>query len=335
MDQTTIIIFAIALTVALAVGGVAFAFLGAGGGSAKATKRVASVARGSASGRVAAVKGVDSVADSNAKRRRQVQETLKEIERKQDQVKARPTLGALLEQADWNIDERMFHIVTLGVGVVTMAAFFIMAYSWYVALAIGFAVGLGFPRWLLSFTINRRKKAFTKEFANAIDVIVRGVKAGLPLNECLKIIANESPEPVGPEFKQIVEGLKVGVSLDDGLRRMYERMPIAEVNFFQIVLIIQQKTGGNLSEALGNLAGVLRDRKRLHGKIQALSSEAKASAGIIGSLPIVVMGLVYMTTPDYIALLFTERFGNFLLLVCGVWMSVGIFVMKKMIDFKY
>ena len=210
-----------------------------------------------------------------------------------------------------------------------------IGYAWYVAIGIGFAVGLGLPRWLLGFTINRRKKAFSKEFANAIDVIVRGVKAGLPLNECLKIIANETAEPVGPEFRQIVEGLKVGVTLEDGLKRMYDRMPIAEVNFFQIVLTIQQKTGGNLSEALGNLSSVLRDRKRLHGKIQALSSEAKASAGIIGSLPMVVMGLVYFTTPEYIALLFTERFGNFLLLCCAGWMSVGIFVMKKMIDFKY
>jgi tight adherence protein B len=229
----------------------------------------------------------------------------------------------------------MFHIITIGVGVVTMAAFFILGYSWYVAIGIGFAVGFGLPRWLLGFTIKRRKKAFTREFANAIDVIVRGVKAGLPLNECLKIIANESGEPVGPEFKQILEGMKVGVTLEDALKKMYDRMPIPEVNFFQIVLTIQQKTGGNLSEALGNLSGVLRDRKRLHGKIQALSSEAKASAGIIGSLPIVVMGLVYATTPEYIALLFTERFGNFLLLCCAVWMSLGILVMKKMIEFKY
>jgi len=333
MDQTTLMLIAIALTVALAVGGVAFAFLGAGGDSAKASKRVASVSRGS--GRGAAAKSADVVADSNAKRRRQVQETLKEIERKNEQVKSRPTLGSMLEQADWNVDVRMFHMITLGLGFVTLVGFFIVGYSWYVSIGSGFAVGFGFPRWLLNFTIKRRKKAFTREFANAIDVIVRGVKAGLPLNECLKIISNESGEPVGPEFRQIVEGLKVGVTLEDGLKGMYERMPIPEVNFFQIVLTIQQKTGGNLSEALGNLSGVLRDRKRLHGKIQALSSEAKASAGIIGSLPIIVMGLVYATTPDYIALLFTERFGNFLLLVCGIWMSVGIFVMKKMIDFKY
>jgi len=325
---------AIALTVALAVGGVAYAFLGSGD-DAKANKRVAAVARGATGRGVIVAKGGDTVGESNAKRRKQVQETLKEIERKQEQVKARPTLGAMIEQADWNIDVRMFHMITAGLAVVTVGAFFIMGYAWYVALAVGFAVGLGFPRWVLKFTINRRKKAFVREFANAIDVIVRGVKAGLPLNECLKIIANESAEPVAPEFRQIVEGLKVGVTLEDGLKRMHDRMPIAEVNFFQIVLTIQQKTGGNLSEALGNLSGVLPDRKRLHGKIQALSSEAKASAGIIGSLPVVVMGLVYATTPDYISLLFTERFGNFLLLCCGAWMSVGIFVMKKMISFKY
>jgi tight adherence protein B len=277
----------------------------------------------------------DTGGESTAKRRKQVQETLKEIDRKAEAVKQRPTLGAMLQQADWNVDARMFHIITGGIGVVTMGAFFFLGYSWYVAIGIGFAVGFGLPRWLLGFTIKRRKKAFTREFANAIDVIVRGVKAGLPLNECLKIIANESGEPVGPEFKQILEGMKVGVTLEDALKKMYDRMPIPEVNFFQIVLTIQQKTGGNLSEALGNLSGVLRDRKRLQGKIQALSSEAKASAGIIGSLPIIVMALVYLTTPDYIALLFTDRFGNFLLLCCGVWMSLGIFVMKKMIDFKY
>jgi len=332
MDQTTLILIAIALTVALAVGGVAFAFVGSGA-EAKANKRVAAVSRGT-TGRGAA-KGADTGGESNAKRRKQVQETLKEIERKQEQIKVRPTLGALLEQADWNIDARMFYMITAGLGVLSMVGFFFFGYAWYVAVAIGVAVGFGFPRWLLSFTVARRKKAFLKEFANAIDVIVRGVKAGLPLNECLKIIANESAEPVAPEFRQIVEGLKVGVTLEDGLKRMHDRMPVAEVNFFQIVLTIQQKTGGNLSEALSNLSSVLRDRKRLHGKIQALSSEAKASAGIIGSLPLVVMGLVYATTPDYIALLFTERFGNFLLLCCAAWMSVGIFVMKKMISFKY
>ena len=333
MDQGTMMIIAIALMAALAVGGAAFAFLGAGSG-AKANRRVAAATRGSGRG-AAAKAAADTAGESTAKRRKQVQETLKEIERKQEQTKAKPTLANMLEQADWSMDPRKFHMITAGVAAVALVGFFVMGYPWYVAIGAGFVSGLGLPRWYLGFTIGRRKKAFVKEFANAIDVIVRGVKAGLPLNECLKIISNEASEPVGPEFRQIVEGLKVGVTLEDGLKRMYDRMPVPEVNFFQIVLTIQQKTGGNLSEALGNLSGVLRDRKRLQGKIQALSSEAKASAGIIGSLPIVVMGLVYATTPEYIALLFTERFGNFLLLCCGTWMSVGIFVMKKMISFKY
>lgn len=331
MDQTTLILIGVALTVALAVGGIAFAFVGAGNGGS-ATKRVNALSRGASR---AGAANNESSADSNAKRRKQVQDTLNEIERKQEQSNAKPTLAAMLDQADWNIDVRKFYIITVGLGVAIAIAFVVMAYTWYVALGIGFAVGFGFPRWFLGFTINRRKKAFLREFANSIDVIVRGVKSGLPLTECLKIIANEAGEPVGPEFRQIVEGLKVGVTMEDGLKRMYDRMPLAEVNFFQIVLTIQQKTGGNLSEALGNLSGVLRDRKRLQGKIQALSSEAKASAGIIGALPVVVMTLVYVTTPDYIALLFTDRFGNFLLLCCALWMSAGIFVMKKMISFKY
>jgi tight adherence protein B len=127
----------------------------------------------------------------------------------------------------------------------------------------------------------------------------------------------------------------VGVTLEQGLKKMHESMPTAEVSFFGIVMTIQQKSGGNLSEALGNLANVLRDRKRLQGKIKAMSSEAKASAMIIGSLPPLVMFLVYMSSPTYIMALFTERMGNLMLAACVVWMATGIFVMSKMIRFKH
>jgi tight adherence protein B len=197
-----------------------------------------------------------------------------------------------------------------------------------------FAAGFGLPRWSLSFLTARRRKKFTAEFANAIDVIVRSVKSGLPTNEALRIVARESPNPVGSEFTKLVDGLKVGVTLDQGLKRMYDAMPTPEVGFFAIVMTIQSRSGGNLSEALGNLSAVLRDRKRLEGKIKAMSSEAKASAMIIGSLPPGVMGLVYITTPDYITLLFTERMGNLMLAGCAFWMGTGIFVMRKMINFK-
>jgi tight adherence protein B len=331
MSQTMIIL-AVALTAALAVGGVAFAFLG-NMNEAKTSKRVAAASKGT--GR--AIKGAaeSTAGASTEKRRKQVQETLKEIERKQEQTKAKVTLAQMLEQADWNVAERTFYMMTVGIGIAIAVLFFVLGYAWYTALFAAFAVGFGFPRWFLGFTISRRKNAFTKEFANAIDVIVRGVKSGLPLNECLKIISTETPDPVGPEFKNIIEGQKVGVPLEDSLRRMYERMPIPEVNFFQIVLTIQQKTGGNLAETLTNLSNVLRDRKRLHGKIRALSSEAKASAMIIGALPVIVMILVWLTTPSYIELLFTERMGNIMLVCCVFWMSIGVGVMKKMINFKY
>ena len=329
MDLATLVILAVALTAGLGVAGIAILVTRTSSPAGVASKRVAAVAR--TTGR-AGGKSADPDVTGN-KRRKQLQETLKEIERKQ--ANPRPTLAVMLQQADWSMHPRRFMLMTGILGLVSFMLFVAMGYELMVAVGAGIVMGLGFPRWYLARSINARKKAFLREFTNAIDVIVRGVKSGLPLNDCLKVIASEASDPVGPEFRNIVEGLKVGVTLEDGLRRMYDRMPLAEVNFFQIVLTIQQKTGGNLSEALSNLSGVLRDRKRLLGKIQALSSEAKASAMIIGSLPILVALVVYLTTPDYIALLFTERFGNFLLLCCVVWMSVGIFVMRKMINFKF
>ena len=221
-----------------------------------------------------------------------------------------------------------------GVGAVCVLHF-VLGQGYLVDLLGGFADGFGLPFWMLSFLKKRREKAVRREFATAIDIIVRGVKTGLPVNEAMKVVSTEVPDPVAGEFKLLLESLKVGVTMDEGLKRMFERMPTPEVNFFGIVMTIQQKSGGNLSEALGNLAGVLRDRKRLQGKIRAMSSEAKASAMIIGSLPPGVMALVYFTTPAYIALLFSTPIGNIMLIGCGVWMAIGIFVMKTMVSFKY
>jgi tight adherence protein B len=204
-----------------------------------------------------------------------------------------------------------------------------------VPLLIGFAGMFGLPRWVLARMTKRRQTKFTDEFANAIDIIVRGVKSGLPLTECLNIISRESPQPVSGEFTELVEQQRVGVPLSEAFDRMMTRMPLAEVRFFAIVLAIQQQAGGNWSEALGNLAGVLRDRKRLQAKVRALSAEAKASAAVLGALPFAVTGIVYITTPDYISLLWTTRVGQFLLVAAGFWMTCGILVMRKMINFKY
>jgi tight adherence protein B len=241
-----------------------------------------------------------------------------------------------LEQAGFpKANPRVFWMICGGTAVFAGAIAFLTHQNPLVIPAAMFVVGLGLPRWVLGFLTNRRKKKFTENFATAIDVIVRSVRSGLPTNEALRIVAREVPNPVGSEFHNLVESLKVGVTLDQAMKRMMESMPTAEVGFFAIVMTIQSKSGGNLSEALNNLATVLRDRKRLQGKIKAMSSEAKASAMIIGSLPPGVMAIVYITTPAYISKLFTERSGNLMLAGCVLWMSCGIMVMRKMINFKH
>jgi len=203
------------------------------------------------------------------------------------------------------------------------------------ALALGFAAGCGLPFWMLSFLKKRREAKFLDRFPDAIDVIVRGIKSGLPLGDSLRVLAAEAPEPILTEFRHILETQAVGVPLGEACGRLFERMPVPEANFFGIVIAIQQKSGGNLSEALGNLSKVLRDRKKMAEKIQAMSMEAKASAGIIGALPPIVMILVYITTPDYISVLWTHPTGQLMLVGCVVWMSMGILVMKKMINFDF
>jgi tight adherence protein B len=231
----------------------------------------------------------------------------------------------------------VFWIASLVCGTLVGAAIWLTAPSLPIVVPVlgAFVGALGLPRWILARLTRRRQFKFIDEFANAIDVIVRGVKSGLPLVECLNIIARESPQPISGEFTELVEQQRVGVPLNEAFDRMMVRMPLPEVRFFAIVLAIQQQAGGNLSEALSNLSGVLRDRKRLQAKVRALSAEAKASAAVLGALPFVVMGLVYITTPSYIALLWSTKFGQFLLVAAGFWMTCGILVMKKMINFKY
>jgi tight adherence protein B len=189
------------------------------------------------------------------------------------------------------------------------------------------------PRWAIAFRRQRRVKAFLEELPNALDVIVRAVKSGLPLNDAVRLIASESPEPVRGEFRRVVESQQLGLSLPEAMLRMPETMPCAEASFFGIVIQIQSQAGGNLSEALGNLSKVLRDRKKMKAKVQALSMEAKASAVIIGALPFIVALLVYLSSPTYIMPLFTTSTGHLILLLSGIWMSMGIFVMRKMINF--
>ena len=328
MDRTTLIIFGIAILAALCIAAVGFVFVG---GKTESQKRVARVARGTGP-RPQAIEGD---VDNSEKRRKQMQETLKGLEEKQQERKKRISLATRIERAGIEIATRTFFIASAVAGLVATLVMMLVGLSLPVSALGGFAVAFGLPRWVLSWLIKRRQKAFLEEFANAIDVIVRGVKSGLPVNDCLRLIATEAAEPVRTEFQGIVEGQKVGVTLEQSLTRIYERMPLAEVNFFQIVLAIQQKSGGNLSEALGNLSKVLRDRKKMRGKIQAMSQEAKASAAIIGSLPPGVMMMIYMTSPDYMGVLFSTTAGNMIIVGGLTWMAIGVLVMRKMIDFKF
>lgn len=289
--------------------------------------------------RIAAIKtGGGAVPQSRAdmeQRRAAMQAALKELEKEQADPKGRPSLRRRIEQAGLAITPRTYWLASAVAAVVGVLITLFFVRSWIAVVLAAFACGFGLARWVLAFITKRRQTAFTREFAPAMDAIVRSVKSGLPVMEALKLVATEIPQPVGGEFQLLTDGLKVGLTMEQGIKRMYTRMPTAEVNFFGIVMAMQSKAGGNLSEALSNLSGVLRDRKRLKDKIKAMSSEAKAGAMIIGSMPPGVMGIVWLTTPDYMKPMFTTELGNALLLGCAVWMGMGIFVMKKMIALKY
>lgn len=273
--------------------------------------------------------------DEVQNRRKQVTDTLKDLEDRQ-KVTEKVSLRLRLQRAGLDMTPKAYWIASAISGVACGIGAIVTAPSMpVVALAAVVIGGLGLPRWIVNFMTKRRQAKFLAEFANAIDVIVRGVKSGLPLNECLKIISTESPSPIKEEFQDICEHQRVGVPLSECFEKMRSRLPLAEVKFFGIVIGIQQQAGGNLSEALGNLTGVLRDRKRMQMKISAMSSEAKASAYVLGALPFIVMAMVYLSAPDYILILFRTTMGNFLLLAAGFWMSMGVLVMRKMINFKF
>ncbi len=330
----TLTIIAVAFMAALSVGGIAYVliypFLS---GEAKANKRMARVAGGQSGRNNRMAASVE--AHGKDQRRKQMQKTLQELEENQKKKKKRVTLSMSLAQAGLDISVKVFWTLSVLCGAFCGLLILMTGFSWQISLGAVFAATLGIPRWLLKFLKKRRQKKFLNEFANAIDVIVRGIKAGLPVNDTLKVIAQESPDPVGPEFQAIIDAQKMGVPLDQGLERMYERMPLAEVNFMSIVVAIQQRTGGNLGEALSNLSKVLRDRKKMQAKITSMSQEAKSSAAIIGALPPSIMILIWMTSPDYISLLWTTDLGHMMLAGSATWMLMGVLVMKKMINFDF
>ena len=328
--QVTVI--AVVILVVLCTGGFLYAFLQPKiSGEDKREKRMAqiSVPRNVVEAERRTMQDAD-------KRRKSVQDALKGIESKQ-KLQARkgknPPLSLRIQQAGLGWSRNKFIAISAITGLVITALAFLKGLPLLIVAAIGLVGMLGLPRWYIDFRRKRRMNGFINEMPNAVDVIVRGIKAGLPLGDCLKIISMEASEPVRGEFRRIIVAQALGVPLTDAVQRLPERIPLPEANFFAIVIAIQQQAGGNLSEALGNLSRVLRERKKMRGKIQAVSTEAKASAGIIGSLPVIVTFLIYLTSPGYIMILFTEPLGKIILGVSAAWMFCGIMVMKRMINF--
>jgi tight adherence protein B len=317
---------ALAFLVAVAIGGLGWVFVyPILSGEKRMEQRRESVAR---------MTPARTARTSGKSRRDQVEETLKEIDSRHKANK-RPPLNVRLAQAGLSWSKQRFFLMSALLGFGAFLGFMFTGLGIIPSLGVGFAAAFGLPFWILSFLKKRRESKFLAAFPDAVDVIVRGIKSGLPLMDCLNVIVSDTQEPVKSEFRSIVESQAVGLPLGEACIKLYERMPVPEANFFGIVIFIQQKSGGNLSEALGNLSRVLRDRKKMKAKIQAMSMEAKASGAIIAALPFIVMILVYLSSPDYISLLFTDKLGNLLLAGSAVWMSIGVLVMRKMINFDF
>ncbi|VAW21936.1 Flp pilus assembly protein TadB [hydrothermal vent metagenome] len=312
------------------IGALGLAFVPALVGSGRAEKRIKSFNRDSLG-----PNRPTRASRERDERLRVAQKKIKEQTKAKSARKKRISLQARIYQAGMKITPAAFIRNSIILGAVIFIIAFLLEVPLLFSAIFGLAGGYVLPRWYLG----RRKKKFQKKFLdelpNAVEAIVRGVKTGLPLNDCIRVVANEVKEPVRSEFARVLNAQSMGKSMDKAIAMIYERVPLSEVNFFVVVISVQQQSGGNLSEALSNLSRVLRDRKKLAGKVKAMSSEAKASAMIIGSLPFIVATLVSFVTPSYLLPLIQTPVGNIALGVAVLMMSIGVFIMNRMIQFDY
>lgn len=263
-----------------------------------------------------------------------IQGKLGEIEGGKRERSQRVPLIRRFEMAGLRTTLRHFYLLCAVIGLVSFVVPVLFGIPAFPSILLGIAMGLGFPRLVLSYLAAKRRRLFMDGFADAVDIIVRGIQSGLPLGECIAIIGRESPEPIAGEFRMMIETTRLGLNLQQGLERAVMRMPVPEFKFFSIVLSIQQETGGNLADTLSNLSEILRDRKKMKDKVKAMSSEARTTAAIIGCLPFMMGGILFLTSPEYIKLLFLHPMGQ-LMVGGGVFMlAVGSAVMAKMIAFK-
>jgi tight adherence protein B len=319
---------AVFFLVAFAIGGLAWVFLYPRLSGERAVERRQDTV--TKTGSAAAARVPRNVQKS---RREQVEGSLKDLEARQ--AKKSVPLHLKIQQAGLKWSNRQYILISVALGLGSFILFLLIDAGLYAAFAMAFAAGFGMPVWLLKFLKKRREAKFLEAFPDAVDTIVRGIKAGLPLLDSMRVISVDAPEPLRGEFQAIMETQAIGIPIGDAVSRLFERIPVPEANFFGIVIAIQSRSGGNLSEALGNLSRVLRDRKKMKAKIQAMSMEAKASASIIACLPLAVMGIVWVTSPAYIELLWTTPMGRMMLAGSAMWMLTGVMVMRKMINFDF
>ncbi len=311
-----------ALLLAVALGGVAFALLG---GDDSATKRRQALTKPSR-------RASDAGADRAAKKK-QIAENLVELDKR---AKGRRTdLQTRIEQAGMTMRKGPFLSIFAGLAVAVAALTFFKSGNAIISCLLALSIGFGLPNLMLSRMRKRRIKKFIDVLPEALDIITRGVRAGLPVNDTLRIIAKEAQEPVRSEFRRVVEQQALGISVPEALQKMARRVPATETNFFAIVIEIQTKAGGNLSEAVANLSKTVRDRKRMRAKIGAMSMEALASAAIIGAVPFMVTGALYVTAPSYMSLLLSTSHGRIVTIIGLCWMAIGGGMMKKMINFDF
>ena len=315
------------ILIAVAVGGIAQVFLyPLLSGDKRAEKRQQALMAKSPNQRV------ERAPRDSAQRRDQIAQTLREIEAKRG--RSRATLEERLSHAGLDWPKSRFYLMSVMLAFLLGLFLFVLTGGSALVAGLGAITGgLGLPNWILGYLAKKRIEKFITELPDAMDIIVRGIRAGLPLGDCIREIASSTEDPIRSEFRLVTESQAMGVPLAEALERMAERVPVAESSFFATVITIQTKAGGNLSEAIANLSRVLRERKKMKGKIQAMSMEAKASAAIIASLPFIVALMTYISSPSYIELLWLTLTGKIVLGICAVWMMIGVMVMKNMISF--
>ncbi|WP_108460349.1 type II secretion system F family protein [Devosia naphthalenivorans] len=319
----------VAVLAMVTVGALGFALVPAAMGGGRAEQR-----RKALQGDIRVNRAETDAARNRDQRRKDVQRVLKQQNASLN-ARKRLTLSRLLFQAGMTMKPAAFIRNSIIFGVALTVVLMLVQVPVFLAPVFGVAAAYLGPRWWVSRKRKKYQSKFLDELPNAVEAIVRGVKTGLPLNDSIRVVAKDAKEPVKSEFGRVLDQQSFGMSMTEAVGVLLDRVPLPEVNFFVVVITVQQQAGGNLSEALGNLAKVLRNRKKMKQKIKAMSSEAKASAGIIGSLPFVVAILVSITSPTYLLPLVSSTLGFIWLGVGVVMLSMGVFVMSRMVKFEY